>query len=254
MKHNILSSFRECAERVREIVRDSEIDTGREVGIGADGTPIKEIDQMAEDTAIECLKERHDFSVLSEEAGLIEGDSPGTVIIDPIDGTSNAVLGIPFYAISLAYTPTDLNGVEVGYVMNLPMGIEFYAVKGESSVKPKPLIKDSMNFSVYMGKEAHPDSFRVAGLPRRTRSLGSAALEMSMVATGALDLYYMRTIDMRRSLRITDIAASALILREVGGEVYGADHKPLNMPLDPKVRQDVIAVRNTELMDVIASV
>ncbi len=251
MKHNILSSFRDCAERVRELVINSEGDIGIEVGIGADGTPIKEIDQMAEDTAIECLKERHDHSILSEEAGLIEGDSDGTIIMDPIDGTTNAVLGIPFYGISLAYTPTDLDGVEVGYVMNIPMGTEFYAVKGETSVEQKPLIKDRLNFSVYMGKEATPDSFRVAAIPRRTRSLGSAALEMAMVASGALDLYHMRTVDMRRSLRITDIAASTLMIREAGGEVYGEDHEPLNMPLDPEARQDVIAVRRPELIEVI---
>ncbi|MFO8109796.1 MAG: inositol monophosphatase family protein [Thermoplasmata archaeon] len=247
MRETILRSFQGCAKKVRDVIMPSEIDMGKKVGTGADGTPIKKIDQMAENTAVEFLMETHDFSILSEEAGFIEGDSEGTVIMDPIDGTSNAVLGIPFYAVSLAYTPTDLRGVEVGYVMNLPVGTEFYAVKGRNrSFAPK---KNSMNFSVYMGKEAHPDCFKVAALPRRTRSLGSAALEMSMVASGALDLYYMKTVDMRRSLRITDIAASTLILREAGGEVYGGDHEPLNMPLDPKVRRDVIAVRDPGLME-----
>ena len=251
MKEDILSIFRGCADEVQDEVIRSKLDFGREVGMGADGTPIKEIDQLAEDTAVEYISEKCDCSILSEEVGMIQGDGEGTVVMDPIDGTSNAVLGIPFYSISLAYTPTDLSGVEVGYVRNLALGTEYYAIRGGPGRESE--IRKELNFSVYLGKEAHPDNYRVASLARRTRSLGSAALEMSMVAYGALDLYYMRTIEMRRSLRITDIAAAALILREAGGEVYDKDHEPLNMPLDPKVRSDVIAVRYPEILEVIRS-
>lgn len=252
MRNNILSAFKHCGEVVRENLMDVDMDLGKTVGMGADGTPIKALDQMAEESAVEVIKERIGCSILSEEAGFIEGDSSGVVILDPIDGTGNALLGIPFYSISMAYTTSDLAGVEVGYVENLSSGKEYYAVKGHGYTGKKLFDREKMTFSVYLGKEAHPDNFKVARIPRRARLLGSAALEISMVADGIFDIYFMKTQGTRRSLRITDIAASTLILREAGGQVYGDDFQPLNMPLDPTIRRDIIAVRDPKLLEVLS--
>lgn len=245
-----MDHFRNVGEKVEKVVRSEPVESekDKDVGMGADGTPTKCIDLKAEETAIEYFKNNLDHSILSEEEGIVEQDGAGFIVMDPVDGTRNSLLDIPFYCISLAFTPSDLSEVKVGYVRNLHTGTEYHAIEGEGSYKegerlsPKSKSGDENTFSVYLGERAVPESFEVASTPRRVRSLGSAALEICMVAEGTLDLYYHRTPGQRRSLRLIDIAAGALILREVGGEVYNKDLERLNMDIDPSERKDVIAI------------
>lgn len=257
MENKTLELFRGCALAVERAISGYDVTTRRKtVGMGADGTPTSEIDKMAEDTAISYLAENSDHGVMSEEIGIVEGKGDGIVIMDPIDGTSNALNGIPFYSISLALTNNGFSDISVGYVKNLPMGKEYYAVKRKGSYADGirlPSLPDNpeLNFSVYMGLKAHPESIRIASLARRTRSLGSASLEMCMVAEGVFHLYYIVTLDRERSLRITDIAASTLILREAGGEVYMSPWDTLDMELDVSARRDVIAVKDDSVRKVI---
>jgi len=256
MKEEILSLLKDCADLVQNELKT--YDKGRfqeDMGMGADGTPTKWIDKQAEETAIRFLQNNSDYSILSEEEGIIKGKKDGTIVIDPIDGTRNAILDIPFYCISLAYAEDDLSGTTVGYVRNLATGKEYSAIKGKGSFSGKreikPVIREDWIFSVYMGENAHPNSAKVASIPRRTRSLGSAALEICMVADGIFDLHHHWTLDQKRSLRITDIAAAVLILREAGGEVYDRNNNPLNMRLDPTERKDVTAIYDKDILEVI---
>ena len=69
------------------------------IGIGADGTPTKYIDKFAEDIAIDFIKKsKLNVNILSEEAGFLDFNGDYTFILDPIDGTRNAVRGIPIYS------------------------------------------------------------------------------------------------------------------------------------------------------------
>lgn len=256
MEEDILRLFDECAEIVERSLRDLDDERmGEEVGMGADGTPIKRIDEAAERAAVEFFKDECEHSILSEESGLLERGGQGTIIMDPIDGTSNAILGIPFYSISLAYTPGGFSDTTVGYVKNIPTGKVYHAVKGEGSFsgndRLNPELGEGWNFSVYMGERAHEECTRIASMSRRTRSIGSAALEICLVAKGALDLYFLRSVDKAHSLRITDIAAAALILKEAGGEVLNEELEPIDLPLDPKAREDVIALYDEKVKEVI---
>lgn len=262
MEDDILQLFKDCAEVVEEGLRGRDISSLHEkVGMGADGTATSRLDSIAEEIALEHIKNNSPYGILSEESGYISGEENGVIIMDPIDGTSNALSGIPFYSISLAFTTGDLSDTTVGYVKELPLGKEYYTIKGRGSfIKesggksekiPKLPSNKELNFSVYMGQKAHPDSVRIAALARRTRSLGCASLEMCMVAEGIFDLYYIVTMNKERSLRITDIAASTLFLREVGGEVYQSVWEPLEMELDPGARRDVLAIRDQELRELI---
>jgi len=236
-----------------EAIASEDLERERDMGEGADGTPTKRVDQIAEETALEHLLQNTDFSILSEEAGLVEQKGDGYVIMDPIDGTNNAIFEIPFYCISLASTPNDLSDVEVGYVKNLTSGIEYYALKGEGSFKGNkrlsPERSGNRTVSLYMGENAIAESYEIPPKVRRVRSLGSAALSMCMVAEGIFDLFYHRTPEEEKSLRITDIAAATLILREVGGEVYGKDRTRLNMGISPTERKDVIAIYDEAIME-----
>lgn len=84
------------------------------VGTGPDGTPTFEIDAAAEDIARKILDDNApDMNVLSEETGLLDRGSDSTLIIDPIDGSHNAVNGIPIFSISLAIS----KGTWTRYIM-----------------------------------------------------------------------------------------------------------------------------------------
>ena len=94
------------------------INLGRNIGIGADGTPTEYIDKIAEDIAIRYIeKSRIPVNLLSEEAGYIDRDGEYTFVLDPIDGTRNAIRGIPFYSTSLAIGRDTLDSVEYGIVL-----------------------------------------------------------------------------------------------------------------------------------------
>ncbi|MEG3055548.1 MAG: inositol monophosphatase family protein [Methanoculleus sp.] len=75
------------------------------VKMGADGTPTKKIDQIAEDIVVDYFTHRPFCQrLISEELGCVDMNGErGTIFLDPIDGTYNAIAGIPFYALSIAY-------------------------------------------------------------------------------------------------------------------------------------------------------
>ena len=106
---------------------------GTHVGMGADGTPTKLIDKIAEDIIIVHLKEHKiGKTLVSEEIGKIAlcGEE-GTIYLDPVDGTYNAEKNIPFYALSVAYA---VNGqILKAFVKNLATGEEFSAEKGRGA-------------------------------------------------------------------------------------------------------------------------
>ncbi len=128
-----LSACNQMAELVEESIRDlvGTPEGGEIIKMGADLTPTKKIDQVAEDCIVTYLQEHPLCSLLvSEEAGKIkfEGDS-GTIFLDPVDGTFNAVAGIPFYALSIAYAEKGV--VQKAFVRDLASGETFTAEKGK---------------------------------------------------------------------------------------------------------------------------
>ncbi len=72
MRKDILDHFRICGEKVSEAIDNKELKRERDMGEGADGTPTKRVDQIAEETALDHLLQETDFSVLSEEAGIVK--------------------------------------------------------------------------------------------------------------------------------------------------------------------------------------
>lgn len=253
----MLEILRDIAEAVRESIKTSEKSLwAEEEGIGADGTRTHHIDRIAEDAVISFLEELgNPFNLLSEEGGFLDFGREYTLILDPVDGTYNAIRSIPFYSISLALSRSSMAETEYALIMNLSTGEEFHAEKGKGAYRNGYRIKtgrfspeDSI-FSVMLGKRAHEDSYIIAGIPKRLRSIGSASIEMAYVASGSLDLYYYR--GKGGGLRVMDVAAGALILREAGGEVYNHELIPLNMDLDIRKRTSVIAVGDKRLLEVI---
>jgi len=224
---------------------------GTNIGIGADGTPTKYIDQIAEDIAVKFIK-RSDVkaNILSEEAGFIDFNEEYTFVLDPIDGTRNATRGIPFYSVSLGIGKKMLSDVEYAIVRNIPTGETYIAEKNNGAFYNKSRIcipdmpaKEILS-CLTLGKNYDKIVLSLAKKDK-VRSLGSASLEMCMVATGALDFYIVG----KEYLRVTDIAASTLIVREAGGIVTNIHGKNLEMSLSLDDRTSVIAACNEQMVN-----
>lgn len=230
-------------------------DRAAEVGMGADGTPTCRIDQAAEDLLLRLMDERKvPLNVLSEEAGFIDRGYERTLVMDPVDGTYNALMGIPFYSVSLAVCTRSMNDATHGIVRNLVTGDKFYAEKGKGAtwngrpIHVRKCDRDSSVLFVYLGKFSAATANGVLRKARRTRSMGCSSLEICLVAAGLADGFYLHSEVYQRALRVVDIAASSLILREAGGELYDLDGKVLDMSLDLEVRANCLAAGDPSLL------
>jgi fructose-1,6-bisphosphatase/inositol monophosphatase family enzyme len=256
-KYKLLAQ--KCADTVsRKIKRIKSTDFfrfGSNIGIGADGTVTKYVDKIAEDTAIDFLnKSDVKVNILSEEVGLVDNNAKYTFVLDPIDGTRNAYRGIPFYSISIAIGKSCINDVEYGIVKNIPTGDLFIAEKGHGAFynNKKIFVPDVPDIeplsSLSLGKNFDKLTLKLAKMDK-VRSLGSASLEMCMVAIGALDFYVVG----REYIRVVDIAASTLILREAGGIVTNIVGKELDLPFNLDEKSSVIAACSEDVVKSIIS-
>jgi myo-inositol-1(or 4)-monophosphatase len=232
------------------------------VKMGADGTPTKLIDIIAEKQVIEVLKDTNrSLNLVSEEIGELKiGNRPSEVffIVDPLDGTINATKKIPAYGISIAVVDATKNSpeflsiqdVEIGMVKNLATGELYEAVKGKGAfVNGKKLIpsyqtdisRSSMGAYIYRADVKKIE--KLCKNIRRMRILGSVAIELCYVADGRYDGF----VDIRGNLRIVDIAAAKLIVEEVGGKITDQNGNSINGKLKVTERTSIIAASNLEL-------
>lgn len=253
-------------ERIAQCVKDavddlpSSFDRGEEVMQGADGTPTSGIDKIAEDIIVSYVVD-HDLplNILSEEVGFLDRGKDRTLVVDPIDGTNNSVWGIPYYSVSLALGTRTMRDITMGLVRNLVTDTTYFSEKGKGATRDGTPIRvrdfDPPNslFLIYMGRWASKETIDVAKSVERIRSLGCASLEMCLVADGTVDGYYMNCEKYEKSIRVVDIAASALILREAGGELLTLDGEQFDMPFDLGVRNNFAAIGDLASWEVILS-
>ncbi|MFO8051563.1 MAG: inositol monophosphatase family protein [Thermoplasmatota archaeon] len=195
---------------------------------GQNDDPTKEIDMVAENTVLEWLKENHlNWNLISEESGWKDRGGDLTLLLDPIDGTYNAIYGIPFYSTSLALVRNaDPRTILSGVVANIMTGSRFWAERGGGAymdgeaIGTREYCPHEAVFSSFLGQDAVEENHKLFSLPRRARYFGCISLEMCFVAKGSLDLFAL----FYRTPRITDIAAAHLILTEAGGENMKIDH------------------------------
>src|SRR5665648_825529 len=226
---------------------------GEIMGIGADGTATKKIDLVAENAVIGVLKDfGEDMTILSEECGIISiGDEPKfKIILDPLDGTYNAIHGLPIYSISIAFVDPFSSVANFGYVRCFAPDTEIYAIKDggvyyngtKVHASSKESLKES-SIGLYGSGKGISKIVPLYKHSHRIRCLGSAAYEMALVGCGMLDAF----IDARDILRITDIAASELIVEEGGGCVSTTSGIKLDMELLPTSRTSILAAGNRKL-------
>ena len=229
-------------ESIRDLVGTPE--GGETIRIGADLTPTKKIDQVAEDCIVSYLREHSLCSLLiSEEAGKVPFDGgKGIIFLDPVDGTFNAIAGIPFYALSIAYAEGNIT--KKAYVRNLSSGETFTAEKGAGAQCDNKPIRvsevanlDECTMSVYGRKFDQTRVMQIGQKIRRWRLFGASALELCYVGCGRIDGF----IDLRGTLRVTDAAAGMLICSESGGNVTNLNGHGVRFPPDVTVGRCMVA-------------
>jgi myo-inositol-1(or 4)-monophosphatase len=191
-------------------------------------------DKRAEDTLIEELQRaRPDWGFLVEERGEIEGDpNKPRWIIDPLDGTTNFLHGIPHFAIAIAVQEPKPGGqgwgeITQGLVYNPITDESFWAEKGRGAWLNERRLRVSARRNLDDALVATGVPFKAHGdLPRfdkilnavapevaGIRRFGSAALDLAWVAAGRFDGFW------EEDLNFWDIAAGILLVREAGGFV-----------------------------------
>jgi len=227
----------------------------RQMGRGAGGDVSRRIDLIAEKTVIDTVRTRGtDATIIGEECGRIEGKR-GYIIMDAIDGTTNAVRGIPFYCCSIAYaTDFRLSAVTDAAIIDLARGDLYYASSGKGaflngrriSAKKESPPDPTIGINVSGVKPAIIERLApIIAEADHTRQFGANALEMCFLARGFLDAY----IDLRNKIRPTDIAAGYLIAKEAGAKVYSVDGSELESDLDVKTKLSYIVVANDRMRE-----
>lgn len=260
-------------------------ESGELVKLGADGTPTAYIDLIAENEIIDILVDTDFVSLLiSEEIGELKigngsieyvnvsdelkkiykkrkissevsdaTDPRFIFLVDPLDGTSNAIKNIGAYGISIAICEVKngivtLDDVELGFVKNFANGNYYEAIKGKGAWlngKTMTPSKETNLSNLSIGGFLKTNDYDVYDLikkVRRMRILGSVVLELAYIANAKYDAF----IDMRGS-RIIDIAASKLIAEESGAFISDENGNKLMNNLGINEKTVVVGTGNKEL-------
>ena len=188
----------------------------------------------------ELSKMKKNFSILSEETGYIKNkDEKNIWIIDPIDGTSNFLHGIPHFAISIALQSYD--EIICGLIFDPIKNEMFYAEKDNGSYLNNKRIRVSKKKNVNACLFAtNGNKYKNVNVP--TRKTGCAALDMAYVASGRFDGYF------QENLNLWDIAAGIILVKEAGGILNNIDlSKKEN--LDIKATSSSISEKILEKLD-----
>lgn len=227
-----------------------------DLGKGAGGDAMKPVDLAAEKAIVDTLQKNGvSFSLISEESGFEKfGATPEDcyVTIDPIDGTTNLVRGLPFYASSIAISRKPVMAeVYAALVTDLYHDITYLAQEGKGAYRDGERINTStvtnlqeavvgLDLNTYKVKEVAPKLTDLIEKTKHIRHYGANALELCYVANGLTDAF----VDIRGKLRTTDVAAGFLIIKEAGGLVTTPDNKPISVKLDPKQSLKFVAAGN----------
>ena len=225
---NINIIMKACMKASRSLIRDFGEIENLQVSSKGPGDFVTSADKRTEKIIIEELQKAHpDYGIITEESGIInKANTNNRWIIDPIDGTTNFLNGIPQFAISIGYE--EENEIKCGVIFDPIKNEMFCAEKGNGAylnnsrirVSNKKKLKDALlvtggpRQSSKIKKEIFSEFIKVSNsVLSPVRKFGSAALDVAYVACGRFDGYW------QRELNYWDIAAGIIILKEAGGFV-----------------------------------
>jgi fructose-1,6-bisphosphatase/inositol monophosphatase family enzyme len=201
------------------------------------------LSDLAADEAALLVLDRAGLGAMSEETGLHDGDRDVVVVIDPVDGSTNASRDLPWYATSLC--AVDGDGARAALVVDQAGGARFEAVRGGGArVDGRPLRPTACT-------ELQTALVGLSGYPpwwfgwKQFRALGAAALDLCAVAGGRLDAY----VDCSPSAHgAWDYLGGMLICQEAGAAVVDAWDRPL-VTLDHTARRTPVAAATPALLE-----
>ena len=232
---NIMIKAAEKASRA--LIRDFGEIEKLQVSVKGPTDFVSNADLKAEKIIIEELKKaRPYYSIISEEDGSeINKDKNNIWIIDPIDGTTNFLHGIPHFAISIALKSAD----------EIVSGLIYDPIKDEMFYAEKDNGAFFNNQRIRVSKKKDPDSclFATGGVTKNEvnlplRKSGSAALDIAYVAAGRYDGYF------QNDLNLWDIAAGIILVKEAGGLINEID---LSQNKNIKIRASSMAINDKML-------
>lgn len=199
------------------------------------------IDLVADEAALGVLGPLG-LPILSEESGWSGRAGPVSIVLDPIDGSTNCSRGIPYWSISVC--AVDGEGPFAALVVNQATGVRFTAVRGEGALCDGAPVVPAKTSQVARSLVA------LSGAPARWlpwkqfRSLGSVALTLCDVASGAVD----GLVDGYASHAPWDYLGGLLVCREAGAVVVDAGGRSLT-EVGPDVRRQLLAAGTPALLD-----
>ncbi len=270
LAHDWLGASRAAVQAIHEVLAGAGTSAARTAetgtrGEGGDRTLV--IDADAESAVFAELDKLHDagarFTAVSEERGEVDfgtAGAPPLVVIDPIDGSTNAKRGLSHFALSIAVAdgPT-MADVVFGFVHDFGPGEEWHAVRGGGAfLDGKPIAESAGERFSHDGRlelcaieSSRPEYMARAepafsGTVHRVRALGSMAVSLCQLADTRVDgmVALWRT-------RAVDVAAAQLIARESGAVVaLNLEGDPLDAPLaDPDARLHLVAARTPTTLE-----
>lgn len=196
-------------------------------------------DLAADRVAVNALLDAG-LGVCSEESGLQGAERRIVVVLDPLDGSTNAAQGIPWYATS--FCAVDNAGALAALVVNLASGERYSAIRGAGAQRDGRAIRASTVRGLsdaVIGLSGYPDRHLRW---RQFRALGAAALDLCAVADGRLDGF----VDCD-SHGPWDYLGGMLVCREAGALVIDAAGRDLTTS-DPLARRTLLAAGNESLL------
>jgi myo-inositol-1(or 4)-monophosphatase len=198
---------------------------------------------LAADAAAVAVLDKAGLGVLSEESGLHHPDRDILVVLDPVDGSTNAARGLPWYATSLC--ALDADGPRAALVVNQATGERFDAHRGGGAhLDGRPISPSGCEdlAAAVVGLSDHPTAH--LGW-RQFRALGAAALDLCAVACGRLDAYIDCSTDAHGPW---DYLGGVLVCEEAGAQVADAAGRSL-VVRDHGGRRTPIAAATPRLLD-----
>ncbi|MHB8669922.1 MAG: inositol monophosphatase family protein [Acidimicrobiales bacterium] len=241
---NLGELLREAAAGVRHAL-DGLADWGPSPGATHPGQ--YRCDVAADSVAVEVLL-GGGLGVLSEESGLHRPERELLAVLDPVDGSTNASRGIPWYATSICVL--DARGALAALVVNQATGERFEAIRGGGATRDGSTVRpsDSRGLNLAMVGVSGWAPRRIGW--RQHRALGAAALDLCAVACGRLDAYLDCGTDVHGPW---DYLAGMLVCTEAGAVVLDAQDRPL-VTRGHGDRRTPLAAATPELMAELRSV
>ncbi|TVR32179.1 MAG: inositol monophosphatase [Nitriliruptor sp.] len=247
-----VATARDVAVKALDDLHELLLDASGEVDATekTDGTPVTATDHTVDERLASAIgRALPGHGILSEERNTVAPDTEWTWIIDPIDGTSNFIAGLPWWCVSVALA---FQGVPVLGVIDAPaLGRRYIGIQGEGANRQgRPLrVRPTVDWRSpryrhlpVMLTTGTARRARAAGLRLNPRVMGSTALDLAIVAEG------VAVASVAVAPHVWDVAAGMVLVQEAGGEVVTPGGDPW-LPIEPGTDHQKVATTTAAAAD-----